>query len=738
MKTLLFFVSIYCFFMVYSCTTTSKISIAEKPDVLVITKNRAVKEELRDDLMLMAHQSQPVTEILWDKWGVPHIYASTNKEIFYSLGYAQMHSHANTILKNFANSRGRAAAFFGEEHIQNDMMVHALDFPRIAVDWYHSQSSEFKKYIDEFVRGMNDYTTQVPGAVSVENRAILPVEKYDILQHALFMIYGRFVGGRDLQRAVRAAKDISERGSNAYAIAPKRSASGNAMLVMNPHLPWHDEWLFYEAHINAPGINTYGATLVGLPTLGIAFNENLGWSHTNNTIDNADTYELTLSPSGAGYILDGVEKPFDRRTHTLAIKSDDGKMSEKEITLLSSTDFGSVISTANGKAYSLKMPGFDQPHGIVQWWNMGIANDFNSFKNALKDIQIPFFNIMYADKQGNIFYLFNGLIPRRKHGGWEHWSGIVDGSKSENIWTDMLTYDELPKLENPETGWLQNANDPPWTATYPILLNPEDFKPYMAPVEMGFRPTRAVRMMLEDDSITFDELIDYKNSTRIEMADRYLDDLEAAVNQYGGQLEKEAMKVLNNWDREANADSRGMALFYQWAQKMKPDNKTNYSTPWSLADAFYSRQSLAEKQAAVNALKEVATSFLDKGIALDVPWGDVYRIKYNGKNLPGNGADGSVGIFRVAWSDGKTDDQGVSFIKGGDSWQAVIEFGERVRAKVLMSYGNSTQADSRNNGDQLELFARKEMRDCLFYKEDVLKNISLRESLIDGKFVVRR
>jgi acyl-homoserine-lactone acylase len=374
---------------------------------------------------------------------------------------------------------------------------------------------------------------------------------------------------------------------------------------------------------------------------------------------------------------------------------------------------------------------------MVQWWKMGNAKNLAEFKAALKDVQIPFFNIMYADKEGNIFYMFNGQVPRRKTGDWNYWSDVVDGTKSENIWTDVLSYDELPKLENPKTGWLQNANDPPWTSTYPPLLDPKKYPSYLSPIEMGFRPQRAVRMMKEDDSISFEELVEDKVSTRIEMADRFLDDLSSAVEKYGNADAKEAMIILNNWDRQANADSKGMALFYAWAHGIQPWKSSNYSDKWTIEDAFNHPQTLAHPEEAAKVLEGVVAQFKENGVPLDIAWGDQYRIKYNGKEYPGNGADGSVGIFRVAWSNGLEED-GKYYISGGDSWQSVIEFSDRIHAKVLLSYGNSTQPGDRNNGDQLSLFSKKEMRECTFYKEDVLKNIALKESLIDGRFVIKR
>ena len=663
------------------------------------------------------------TEILWDEWGVPHIYAKDTPELFYAFGWAQMQSHANTICKLYAKSRGRAAEYWGEDHLQNDMMVHTLGFPSLAKKWYDQQDTTFKSYIDHFIKGMNAYAAAHPAAIKDQYQQVLPLQQTDVLQHALFVLYSRFVGGGELQ----AAPKWEERGSNTYAVGPSKSTSGKAMLVMNPHLPWFDEWLFYEGHFNAPGIHMYGATLVGLPTLGIAFNEHLGWSHTNNTIDNADLYEITLKDNG--YIVDGAIRPLEVSKFSIKVKKEDGKLTVRDIPRYVSPDHGPILKQSGDKALTIKMPGFDRPYGIVQWWKMASATNLDEFQSALKEVQIPFFNIMYADVEGNIFYMFNGQVPKRKTGDWDFWQGTVDGSKSENLWQGIHSYEDLPKVLNPRSGYLQNANDPPWTSTFPNALDPNDFPPYMAPVEMGFRPQRAALMMESDPSITFDELVQYKVSTRIEMADRLLDDLQVAVDKFGGPGAKRAMTVLHQWDRQADAGSKGMALFYAWAHTLGPWNEEIYQTPWDPKRALVTPDGLRTPEAAVAALEGVVQKFDASGVPLDIAWGDQYRIKYGKMDLPGNGSDGSVGIFRVAWSGGLKED-GRYYISGGDSWQSVIEFGDRIKAKVLMSYGNSTQEDSPHYGDQLALFSKKEMRDCLFYRADVIKHVVKRESII--------
>ena len=669
---------------------------------------------------LRAQDRNASTDIFWDTWGVPHIYAPNDEQLFYAFGWAQMQSHGNLILELYGKSRGKAASYWGEKYLQNDILVNTMGFPKLAEEWYEQQEGPWKKNYSAFVKGMNAYANAHLDSLDAGKRVVLPLEPKDVIQHYLFVIYADFVGGGDLGQAQR----WGERGSNTWAIAPSKSENGHAMLVQNPHLPWEDEFLFYEAHLNTPGHNIYGATVVGFPTIGIGFNENLGWSHTNNTIDNSDLYELELTENG--YMLDGAEKAFDSSTVQIEVKNSDGSKRMQDIQVLRSVQ-GPVIKKSGNKALAIRMPGYDRPFAAVEWWQMASASSFDEFETALKAVQIPFFNVMYADKAGNIFYLFNGQVPKRASGDLAFWHNIIPGNKSEYVWTDVHPYEDLPKIKNPEQGWLQNANDPPWTSTFPMKLDPKKFPPYMSPVEMGFRPQRSVRMLDEDKSITFDELVEYKLSTRMELADRILDDLFAAIDEKSSDLAKEAKTVLENWDREADNDSKGALLFYNWARKMRFWNQATFKTPWSLAEARTTPDGLADPAAAVKTLEEAANEIKTNYGSLDIPWGDVYRIQYNGLDLPGNGADGSVGVFRVAWPGGM--ENGKMKIGGGDSWVSVIEFGDKVRAKVLLSYGNSTQRKSPHNGDQLKLFSEKQLRDAWIYREDVVRHMEKSETL---------
>lgn len=665
------------------------------------------------------------TQIAWDRWGVPHITSDNIKDLFFAQGWAQMHNHANLISEIYGSARGKGAEYWGQSKLQNDILIQTLGFSEIADEWEKIQDPETRIIISSFVKGLNAYVEAHPETIDEKYRVVLPLTTKDVNMHAMYVVFTRFIAGKDLGRVQR----WPDMGSNALAIAPKRTNSGNAMLVQNPHLPWWKEFLFFESHLNLDGNSMYGCTLVGFPGIAIGFNDNLGWTHTNNPIDNSDIYELELK-DGA-YILDGEQKEFESASKKIKIKQDDGTLLDYSIPLLK-TVHGPVVKKTGDKVLALRMVGLDRPNMVLQWWRMINSTSFDEFETALKMAQIPFWNVMYADNKGNIFYLFNGLVPKRSSGDWAYWDRIIPGGRSTDIWTEVHPYVDLPKVKNPENGWLQNTNDPPWTSTIPMALDPNDYPAYMAPQYMTFRSQRAARMMMVDESISFDELVGYKLSTHSEFADRILDDLFAAVDESGSEKAKEAKVVLENWDRKADEDSKGMLLFYHWARKLREGPGPIFAMTWDNNNPLTTPDGLSDPAKAVQLLEMAATEIKTKFGRLDVPWGDYYRINYNGKDLPANGCDGSLGVFRVASPGGEDEDH--EYVGGGDTWVAVIEFGDDVHAKVLLSYGNASQASSPHNGDQLELFSRKELRDAWFIEADVKANTASIEIMTENGF----
>jgi acyl-homoserine-lactone acylase len=268
------------------------------------------------------------------------------------------------------------------------------------------------------------------------------------------------------------------------------------MLLANPHLPWSDSFLFYEAQLLAPGLDLYGAALVGMPMLTIAFNDQLGWTLTVNDPHNVNLYELTLQDQG--YLWDGKVKEFETETHKLNIKQANGDYQELEWDVKRSVH-GVVVSQQSDRAYALRVAGLERPHVIEQFWEMGKATNLSSFEKAWQKLQIPMFNVLYTDKEGEIFYLYNAIAPKRK-GDWAFWRGMIAGNTAKTLWTDYLPYEDLPKLRNPVTGWLQNTNDPPWTSTFPNQLNPKNYADNLAGSSLAdapdiFRSQRSIKLL---------------------------------------------------------------------------------------------------------------------------------------------------------------------------------------------------------------------------------------------------
>ncbi len=661
---------------------------------------------------------QQSAEILWDKYGVPHIFAGTNQEMYHAYGWAQMHNHANLILKLYGQSRGRGAEYWGQEYLETDKRILLFRIPEHAADNYHLQHEPYKSYLDAFVKGVNDYADANPELIGEEFLQVLPVTGTDVMAHVLRVICLEFVAWDDFNTIGRRLAP----GSNAIAIAPSRSASGNAMLVTNPHLAWSDMHIWFEAHLASPGFNAYGITLVGAPTLSMAFNENLGWAFTVNPMDGADTYELVLRRKG--YRLDNRVRQFDSRHKTIRVKQPDGSH-QNILTEFKYSEHGPITGEKDGKAYALKLVGLTNYRIFEQYHRMSAASNLSEFEEAMRLLQNPMFNIIYADRDGNILYLFNGNIPVRPEGDYAFWKGVIDGTKSRYLWETIHEYDDLPKLINPPSGFIQNCNDGPWISTYPPLLDPSDFPPYMASHSMTLRPQRALNLIRKDPSISFEKLIEYKMDPGMEAADRFLDDLLIAVEQFPDPVAAEAALVLKNWDRKTNAGSRGAIIFTRWFDLM---GSSGFDTHWDPRDPVNTPRGLKDPEKSVAFLGRAANEIRQKYGSLDITWGSIHRLRLNDIDLPASGGGGKYGILHtMEYMDDYDEKKRVVF---GETYIAVTEFGETVRAMVLLGYGNATQPGSRHAGDQLEFLSAGKLRPALLTRREIMENLEKKESVI--------
>lgn len=704
----------------FTCTTPTKVNQAPKTTVENI--NLAEKEKAMS----------ATSEILWDTWGVPHIYAKNEQDLYYGMGWAQMHSHGDLLMKLYAEARGEGAKYFGERALPLTKKLHTIGIPSLGKKYLELLTPEEMMVLESFVAGVNAYATAHPNHIAENLRSILPIKTSDVNAHSMRNFFVEFIGNQELGKANRAIA-----GSNTWAISPQRSTSGKALLLANPHLRYDDLWLFYEVHLNTDDYSIYGATLVGMPTIGIAFNEYLGWSHTVNTLDAADLYRLKLD--GDGYLLDGERKNFKLDLYNIPVLQADGSLKTEQLMVKSSVH-GPVVEMGEEEAIALRLARLENPgHMLKQWKQMGESKSLEEFQTVLAENDLPMFNVMYADKAGNIFYHFGGYIPKRLEKSWDFWSGVVPGDDSKYLWDTYHTYEDLPKLLNPKSGWLQNANDPPYTCTIPTELDPANYPAYMAPVEMGFRPQRSANIMLADDKISFEEFEKYKHDTKMELADRLLDDLLALEKGDLSDLQKEAFTILKKWDGHTETNSEGALLFANWHLKLtggNPNSDDFFTKDWSFDSPNTTPDGIKDGKAALKAL-EIAAKEIKMGYGqLNIPWGQVNRVSFGENDVPGNGGFGWLGQFRTMYYQPQGKPGTVESLKSravaGDTYVAIIEFGERPKAKALLTYGNATQKGNPHIGDQLDLFTKKQLRDVWFERKDVEANVEKRE-LIERK-----
>ena len=657
----------------------------------------------------------PSTEILWDRWGVPHIDAPDEPSLFKAYGWAQMHNHGRLLLHQYALGRGRAAEIFGEKDLASDRSVRLMGTYARAKEWYQQLDPRFRADLDAFARGINLYGQGPGNGLDEASRKVLPVDGVDVIAHATRVMWHFLKNVSYLKSNV---SDMSAFGSNGWAIAPSHSANGHTMLLANPHLPWSGEFTWIEAQLQCPGYSGYGGSLVGLPVLTIAFNETHGWTHTVNTVNPVTAYKLV--PDGQGYLFEGKHRDFERRVERVKILQPDGGFRTEDYIVRTALQ-GPVVEDS-GRLLAVRVAGLQcGSFGgfLEQEWAMGKAGSLGEFQAALKRMQFPMMNTIYADADGNILLFFGGLVPNKGGGGFDFWTHAVPGDSAGMVWKDFMDYDSLPKAVNPKVGWVQNSNSVPWYMTQP-MLDWLKFPTEMAP-PLGYpstREQRGIRMISQEAPLSFDQMVADKFSTHSELADQVLDDLLKAAEARGGKTLRKAVKVLETWDRSMDNDSRGAVLFEDWAYKSFLTG-WNYSVNFDPAHVLSTPRGLSNPATAAKDLETYAQEVDKKYGRMDIPWGEVYRFRRGKYDFPGNGGPGQLGLFRVSKFDFH---EGKTVLEEGDGFIAAVEFSKPLQAEVLLAYGNSSDPDSPHYGDQLELNSQKKLRPALFYRKDVEEN----------------
>jgi len=721
-------------------------------------------------------------EILWDRYGIPHIYGRDITTVLRGYGYAQMKNHAETLLGNIAQARGRSAEYFGpgagNAYVTSDIKVRTLGIPQRARRWLIEGGGEQRRYLEATVAGMNQYAQRHGATIDPSFRQILPITAEDLLADFQNTITFSFQASQSgvpqllaawQQGGIAAANGGSAQfaaaahnGSNGWALSPYKSTSGNAILMGNPHLPWGNntpapgmglfQWMEAQLVVGDPArpeVNISGVSFPGSAFIGIGFNDDLGWTHTNNTIKNADLYELTLTSPGT-YLWEGGSLPLAVSQDSLRIRLPDGSYAAQPFTIASSVH-GPIIAQQGNKALALRVAGLDAPSVVSQYWGMARARSLSEFAEANSALQMPFFNVVYADRYGHVMYLFGGRQPVRSGGTFYDWAGILPGDKRSALWTDTLSWRELPKTIDPPGGFVQNCNDAPWTSSFPQSIFLSSYPKWIAPDFMELRPQHCAKFLLSRDRFTSAQVLAGKMSTHMELADRLLPDLLAAARASGDATALAAAATLAAWDGNADAASRGAVLFERWynlyaANPAVPRDPTlvlYFSHPafrigWDPARPLTTPQGLGETRIAVSTLVQAAQQVQALYGALDVPWGQVHRTVLAThdpsfqqvipvSNAPLSGAGDVFGPIRTVnpfpAPDGKS-----YWHADGDGYVQLVEFTRNgPKAQALLTYGNASRPGSPHITDQLPVFDAKQLRPSLRTRREVEANAVERE-----------
>jgi len=706
-----------------------------------------------------------------DNWGAPHVYGPTDASVIFGFIYAQAEDNFWQIEDSYIQALGRASEVYGEQSLNADLTNRALEIVKISQADYTKLSPQMKEICQAPADGLNYFLEKNP---QVKPRLITRFEPWHLLAFGRFAQYQLFIyrraGIRDaeIRTAVQEVKaegqggggsedrrsKIEDRGSsnalqfsildpqssilgpsgddvigsNTWAIAPAKSASGQAMLFINPHQPFFGPGQWIEGHVHSEsGWNMAGATFPGSPFPSLGHNDNLGWSHTVNVPDIIDVWaEKFDDPKNPlNYKYGNSYRAATEWTDTVKVKTDKGV--ETRTFKFRKTHHGPVVAVRDGAPLTVRMAKFESYGVIEQRYQMSKARNFKEFRQAMARLDVPMFNTMYADREGNIWYLYNGAVPKRDQK--YDWLKPVDGSDPGAEWQGYHTIDELPQIFNPPSGWAQNCNATPFLATEEGKGNPEasKFPKYMIGENDNARSRISRRVLGEKAKFSFDDLAKAAFDTRVIEAETQIPPLvaewEKLKTQDAARAEKtaEAGAALRSWNGVSAIDSVPMTVFTLWfytslqpqAQAITKDNPYPKIAvlEYVLGDIAKNWGTWKVAWGEINRIQRVHTSGNQEPFSDDKP------------SLPVAGGPGDpIGIvfnFYSPVARGQKRRYGIV----GHSFVSVVEFGPKPRAMSLLQFGQSADPKSKHYFDQADLYSKQRFKPAWFTLDEIKANL---------------
>lgn len=664
-------------------------------------------------------------EIVRDSFGVPHIYGKTDADTAYGLAWAICEDDFKHVYETVLMARGLYACETGPKGLPFDFLVKLFRFAEIVEAEYEVQiSPEMRAIYQAYTDGFNHFAALHPDKVAP---GLLPARPQDFVTGSAMRTPFFFGMERQIRRLMgpKRAHEVSRPsearaggtltndlpiGSNTMAVAPSRTPDGKTHLAINSHQPFEGPVAWYEARLKSEeGLDITGGTFPGAPVILHGHNPDLGWAHTVNLPDLCDIYVLEMHPEDPNkYLFDGEYRELERSSTTIYVKLWGNLRIPIKRELLYSVH-GPVIRRPHG-VYAIRFAGYGDIRQIEQWYHMGKARTFEQFETAMHMGAIPSFNVGYADKTGNIWYLYNALLPLRDPR--YDWRAYLPGDTSETLWTKYLPFDKLPQVKNPASGFIQNCNSTPFHTTVgPENPKPEDYCPSFGiegPEEMTNRALRANELFGGDDSITEEEFYAYKFDWR------YSEQSHAAklharmleLEDGGDPVMKEALRVLNSWDFSADPENTGAAIAILTMEPVVRAEMFGLNVP-DLAELFKER---------AHQLQEVYGR-------IDVPWKTVNRLVRGDLQIGLGGGPDALNAIYGDWNG--------EHLKAvaGDCYVLMVTWNPdgTFRSQSIHQYGSATlDPESPHYADQAPLFAAHQLKPTWMDYDELMANARAR------------
>ncbi len=688
-------------------------------------------------------EAQRVT-IIRDDWGIAHVYGKTDADAVFGMIYAQAEDDFNRVETNYLNAMGRLAEAEGEAKIYQDLRMKLFIVPEALGKQYEASPAWLKKLMNAFADGLNYYLSKHP---EVTPRVIKRFEPWMALSFTEGSIGGdierinlkqleTFYGKRPVNETASLGEDRPEepRGSNGIAIAPSNTVGHHALLLINPHTSF-----FFRSELqmaSEDGLNAYGAVTWGQFFVYQGFNDRAGWMHTSSGVDAIDEYLETVEKQGERfyYKYGDEERPVAATQITVPYKTANG-MAEKKFTVYR-THHGPVIREENGKWVSIRL--MQEPvKALTQSYTRTKAKNYKEYRQTMELKANSSNNTIFADADGDIAYFHGNFIPRRDTSF--DWTKPVDGSSPATEWKGLLSVDETPHLLDPKSGWLYNTNNWPWSAAGPSSPKREDYPVYVEQGGESARGLHAILVLENKKDFTLDSLIAAAYDSYLPWFAKTIPTLIKAWDaapagdplkaQLAGQIE-----LLRGWDLRWAVRSVPTSLAVFWGEEVRRRVADDAKKAGISVEDYAAGRAPADLllQSLNVASDKLAASFG----SWKTPWGDINRFQRLTGDIvqPFNDAEPiiPVGFTSSQWgslaSFGSRSYPGTKKWYGtsGNSFVAVVEFGDKVRAKAVTAGGESGHPSSPHFDDQAKRYATGDLREVYFYRSQ-LKDHTERE-----------